>query len=322
MAAVNVKQTWIEVIWSDMLVPELDASRSRELRGQNVTYSQPVISTSVCTYDTRLNRIFMDTFAHSTGVSMSLQFSSVTDTSKDTISSSWTPAHPLSSVLYFSSGGGREKALGRGQKWGKEERVAEERSESEDESSIAECPQYHVTVHMVQVNFVTQLGQIDSVGWIAIHKKKKTVFKNLCLGFQLSIAMVTYMLLHNGVTETDSPVGTWRGITRTVSLAAYKTNQTLVQLEWNASSLDWLLLTHSNNPHTCGTRVHGDIMLLWRDKKCHHQSLTQIFFVIHSHCTSVIWHWQSSTHIVALLYDVDYVGRVTLPRLYLCPGAT
>ena len=45
---------------------------------------------------------------------------------------------------------------GEGEKWGKEERVGEERSEvrseSEDESSIAECPQYHVTVHMVQVN--------------------------------------------------------------------------------------------------------------------------------------------------------------------------
>lgn len=183
MAAVNVKQTWIEVIWSDMLVPELDASRSRELRGQNVTYSQPVISTSVCTYDTRLNRIFMDTFAHSTEVSMSLQFSSVTDTSKDTISSSWTPAHPLSSVLCFSSGGGREKALGRGQKWGKEERVAEERSESEDESSIAECPQYHVTVHTVQVNFVTLslvrltlLVELPSI-------KKKLCSKTCALGF-------------------------------------------------------------------------------------------------------------------------------------------
>ena len=74
---------------------------------------------------------------------------------------------------------------------------------------VAECPQYHVTVHMVQVNFVTlSLVRLTLLVELPSIKKKKTVFKNLCLGFQLSIAMVTYMLLHNGVTETDSPVGT------------------------------------------------------------------------------------------------------------------
>ena len=156
---------------------------------------------------------------------------------------------------------------------------------------VAECPQYHVTVHMVQVNFVTLslvrltlLVELPSI-------KKKLCSKTCALGFN---SVLPWLLTCCCIMESQK---------LTVQL----------ELDEESHALSPWLPTRQTK-HLCN---QNEMHLLWIDSYSRtptiHILVVQECMVTLCYCEGIknviinhsLKYFSLSTHIVPLLYDID-----------------